>query len=87
MPTGIDLITSTLTETFALDAAEITPERTFEDLGLDSLALVEMALMLQDSTGLSLEEVTPRTTIGELAALMDAGAADRDLTASTDSPA
>lgn len=36
MPTSAELITSTLTETFDLDPAEVTPERTFEDLGLDS---------------------------------------------------
>ncbi|MFE6739395.1 acyl carrier protein [Streptomyces tubercidicus] len=85
MPTSAELITSTLTETFDLEPAEVTPERTFEDLGLDSLALVEMGLMLQERTGISLDDVPLRTTIGELAALLDGGAADRALTTAPNS--
>ncbi|MFG2827120.1 acyl carrier protein [Streptomyces sp. NPDC048434] len=85
MPTSTELITSTLTETFDLDPAEVTPERTFEDLGLDSLALVEMGLMLQERTGISLEDIPLQTTIGGLAALMDARDADTALTAAPNS--
>ncbi|MFF8785030.1 acyl carrier protein [Streptomyces sp. NPDC015125] len=87
MPTSTELITSTLTETFDLDPAQVTPERTFEDLGLDSLALVEMGLMLQERTGISLEDVPLQTTIEELAALMDARDADTALTAAPNSGA
>ncbi|MGW7251805.1 acyl carrier protein [Streptomyces decoyicus] len=85
MPTSTELIASTLTETFDLDPAEVTPERTFEDLGLDSLALVEMGLMLQERTGLSLEDIPLSTTIGGLAALMDAQDADKALTTAPNS--
>ncbi|GFE12183.1 acyl carrier protein [Streptomyces glebosus] len=85
MPTSAELISSTLTETFDLDPAEVTPERTFEDLGLDSLALVEMGLMLQERTGISLDDVPLRTTLGELAALMDSGTAGQALTAAPNS--
>ncbi|MFE1174031.1 acyl carrier protein [Streptomyces sp. NPDC058773] len=85
MPTSAELITSTLTETFDLDPAEVTPERTFEELGLDSLALVEMGLMLQERTGISLDDVPMRTTIGELAALMDRSEADKALTTAPNS--
>ncbi|MEW1748830.1 acyl carrier protein [Streptomyces angustmyceticus] len=87
MPTSTELITSTLTETFDLDPADVTPERTFEDLGLDSLALVEMGLMLQERTGISLEDVPLQTTIEELAALMDARDAGSVLTAAPNSGA
>ncbi|MCX4638935.1 acyl carrier protein [Streptomyces sp. P9-2B-2] len=85
MPTSAELITSTLTETFDLDPAEVMPERTFEDLGLDSLALVEMGLMLQERTGISLDDVPLRTTLGELAALMDSGTAGQALTTAPNS--
>ena len=85
MPTSAELITSTLTETFDLDPAEVMPERTFEDLGLDSLALVEMGLMLQERTGISLDDVPLRTTLGELAALMDRGTAGQALTTAPNS--
>lgn len=85
MSTRTELITSTLTETFDLDPAQVTPECTFEDLGLDSLALVEMGLMLQERTGISLEDVPLRTTIEELAARMDARDPDTALTAAPNS--
>ncbi|MFI1259371.1 MULTISPECIES: acyl carrier protein [Streptomyces] len=77
MPTSTELITTTLTETFDLDPSEVTPERTFEELGLDSLALVEMGLMLQERTGVTLNDVPLHTTIGGLAALIDRAETDR----------
>ncbi|MCL6299921.1 acyl carrier protein [Streptomyces kronopolitis] len=77
MPTSTELITTTLTETFDLDPSEVTPERTFEELGLDSLALVEMGLMLQERTGVTLNDVPLHTTVGGLAALIDRAEADR----------
>ncbi|MEU7432286.1 acyl carrier protein [Streptomyces sp. ISID311] len=85
MPTSTELITTTLTETFDLDAADVTPERTFEELGLDSLALVEMGLMLQERTGISLDDVPLQTTIAGLAELMDRNEADQALTAAPNS--
>ncbi|MFI2185195.1 acyl carrier protein [Streptomyces sioyaensis] len=85
MPTSTELITTTLTETFDLDPADVTPERTFEELGLDSLALVEMGLMLQERTGISLDDVPLQTTIGGLAELMDRNEADQALTAAPNS--
>ncbi|MGX1971269.1 acyl carrier protein [Streptomyces kronopolitis] len=77
MPTSTELITTTLTETFDLDPSEVTPERTFEELGLDSLALVEMGLMLQERTGVTLNDVPLHTTIRGLAALIDRAETDR----------
>ncbi|MBM4791674.1 acyl carrier protein [Streptomyces sioyaensis] len=85
MPTSTELITTTLTETFDLDPADVTPERTFEELGLDSLALVEMGLMLQERTGISLDDVPLHTTIDGLAALMDRAEAEQALTAAPNS--
>ena len=46
-----------------LDAAEITPESTFESLGIDSLDIVEMIMDLEDQR---------ITTFGELAEFIDA---------------
>jgi acyl carrier protein len=70
-----DLITATLIETFELDAGQLTPQSTFEDLGLDSLALVEMALVVHEHTGTAVEGITPQSTLAEAAALL-ASAAD-----------
>ncbi|MFF7161931.1 acyl carrier protein [Streptomyces sp. NPDC008086] len=74
MATTLDTITQVLTETFPIDAADITPERTFEDLGLDSLALLEMGLAVQESTGITLNDTELPKTVGQLVTLLDAAA-------------
>ena len=38
-----------------LDAAEITPDSTFENLGIDSLDIVEMIMDLESELGVELE--------------------------------
>lgn len=38
-----------------LDAAEITPDSTFESLGIDSLDIVEMIMDLESELGVELE--------------------------------
>ena len=55
-----------------LDASEITPESTFESLGIDSLDIVEMIMDLEAELGVELEmEDQQITTFGELAAFID----------------
>ncbi|MBG0857649.1 acyl carrier protein [Streptomyces spinoverrucosus] len=58
----------------------ITPDRSFEDLGLDSLALVEMGLILQERTGVTLDEGDLPKTVGELVVLLEAAQADGSTT-------
>ncbi|MFJ8164896.1 acyl carrier protein [Streptomyces sp. NPDC096136] len=72
MTTTLDAITQALTETFPIDAAEITPDKTFDELGLDSLALIEMSLIVQETTGITLSETALPQTVQELADLLDA---------------
>ena len=51
-----------------LDAAEITPDSTFESLGIDSLDVVEMIMDLESELGVELEmEDQKITTFQELA--------------------
>ena len=51
-----------------LDAAEITPDSTFESLGIDSLDVVEMIMDLESELGVELEmEDQKIETIQELA--------------------
>ena len=51
-----------------LDASEITPDSTFESLGIDSLDIVEMIMDLESELGVELEmEDQKITTFGELA--------------------
>ena len=51
-----------------LDIDEITPESTFESLGIDSLDIVEMIMDLESELGVELEmEDQQIATFGELA--------------------
>ena len=55
-----------------LDAAEITPDSTFESLGIDSLDIVEMIMDLEGELGVELEmEDQQISTFGELAAFIE----------------
>ena len=55
-----------------LDDSEITPESTFESLGIDSLDIVEMVMDLESELGVELEmEDEKITTFGELAAFIE----------------
>ncbi len=55
-----------------LDASEITPDSTFESLGIDSLDIVEMVMDLETELGVELEmEDQKIATFGELAAFVE----------------
>ena len=55
-----------------LDPAEITPESTFESLGIDSLDIVEMIMDLESDLGIELEiEDQKIATFQELAEFID----------------
>ena len=55
-----------------LDVTEITPDSTFESLGIDSLDLVEMIMDLEPELGVELEmEDQQISTFGELAEFIE----------------
>ena len=55
-----------------LDASEITPESTFESLGIDSLDIVEMIMDLEPELGVELDlEDQKITNFRELADFID----------------
>ena len=55
-----------------LDVSEITPDSTFESLGIDSLDIVEMIMDLESELGVELEmEDEKITTFQELADFID----------------
>ena len=55
-----------------LDPTEITPDSTFESLGIDSLDIVEMIMDLETELGVELEmEDQQIATFGELAAFIE----------------
>ena len=55
-----------------LDASEITPDSTFESLGIDSLDIVEMIMDLESELGVELDmENQNITTFRQLADFID----------------
>ena len=55
-----------------LDIDEITPDSTFESLGIDSLDVVEMVMDLEGELGVELAvEDETITTFGEMAAFIE----------------
>ncbi|MBL1091530.1 acyl carrier protein [Streptomyces sp. 9-7] len=62
-----------LNETFGIDTAELHPDATFEELDVDSLALLEFALVMGERLGVTGEtELRPGMTLAEATALVDA---------------
>ncbi|MET9415576.1 phosphopantetheine-binding protein [Streptomyces klenkii] len=74
MNTILEHITTVLTEKFEVPADRITPGTMLKDLDLDSLALVELQVTLQEDWNIPLDEsaVTPDLTLGELADVVTA---------------
>ncbi|WP_405949388.1 phosphopantetheine-binding protein [Streptomyces prunicolor] len=67
-------LTAVLTEKFEVSAERIRPEATLESLDLDSLALAELALALQEQLGVPVaeEETAKHSTVGGLVAALNA---------------
>jgi len=53
------------------DVSEITEATTFEDLGVDSLDVVEMVMKLEDELGIELELEDKYETVGALARFIE----------------
>jgi len=53
------------------DAASITPESTFKELGIDSLDAVELLMQLEDEVGVTLELDGKVSTVGELVSFVE----------------
>ncbi|MFD7811981.1 acyl carrier protein [Streptomyces sp. NPDC059785] len=65
-----------LNDLFRITADRLTPSTTFEDLGLDSLALMELVVSAEQECGLVLPEramdLTPGTRLDEAARVLSA---------------
>ena len=67
-----DKLVSYAAKQLDLDPSEITPDSTFESLGIDSLDIVEMIMDFESELGVELEmEDQQITTFGELAAFVE----------------
>ena len=60
-----------LAEQLDIAVEEISPDTTFESLGVDSLDTVEMVMDLEDELGVELELEEKIATIGELVAFVE----------------
>lgn len=67
-------LVSLLAEGFGLEAGEIDPERTFSELEMDSLALVELGLTAQQEFGVTIadEDIQSDDTISQAAKTIEA---------------
>jgi acyl carrier protein len=63
----LNTFTEILVEDFDIPAEEITPDATFEALGLDSLDVVDLTLAVEERTGVKLEdeELEDVRTVGD----------------------
>ena len=67
-----DKLVSYAAKQLELDASEITPDSTFEALGIDSLDVVEMIMDLESELGVELDlEDQKIATFGQLAEFID----------------
>ena len=67
-----DKLVSYAARQLELDVDEITPNSTFESLGIDSLDIVDMIMDLESELGVELEmEEQQIATFGELAAFIE----------------
>lgn len=67
-----------LGELFGLEPGELVPEADLEaDLGLDSLSIVELQVVLEESFGVRIDSEDPAevTTLGDLQGVVDAALA------------
>ncbi|PKK39276.1 hypothetical protein ABB02_01508 [Clostridiaceae bacterium JG1575] len=55
-----------------MDTAAITLQTSFEELGLDSLDMVELIMTLEDSVGVQVEMEEQLRTVGEVVSLIEA---------------
>ncbi|MEU4768279.1 acyl carrier protein [Actinosynnema sp. NPDC023794] len=68
-----------LVDTLKVEPEQITPDATKDDLDLDSLAFVELSMVLGKEHGLHIsdDELFDMETVGDIVALMEERAGDR----------
>ena len=67
----IDTIAGVLESNLDIDPATVTPEATFESLGIDSLDMVELICDIEDQCEVDFGEPSDLKTIGDIVAHID----------------
>ncbi|MFJ1543730.1 phosphopantetheine-binding protein [Streptomyces sp. NPDC088246] len=77
MPSVLDRITEVLVSRFGVEPEEVTEDTTMRDLDLDSLALVEFALVAGGEFNIQIddEEIGAESSVKDLIALIDSKSA------------
>ena len=68
-----DAIANILVDRFEVERSEITPDSTLDDLKLDSLAIVDLQLVLEERYNVSIdgEAITPADSLPSVAQLVN----------------
>jgi acyl carrier protein len=68
-----ELLKTIMTEDLQLDASVVSPGASREDAGLDSLAIVELAMVLSERHGIPItdDELLELKTVADIAQLME----------------
>lgn len=72
--TVVERLADVLVTYFGVEADEVRPEATFTELDLDSLAIVEFALVAEKEFGVAIgeDEVSPHATVAEALVMLEA---------------
>jgi acyl carrier protein len=68
-----ELLKTIMVDDLKLDPAEVTPDATREEAGLDSLAVVELSMVLSRRLGIDIpdDELLELKTVAEIAQLIE----------------
>ncbi|MET9515210.1 acyl carrier protein [Streptomyces sp. NPDC002994] len=72
MASATDAVSTLMVEKFGVDPAAVRPEIPLYELRMDSLALEEFRILIEDQLEIDLEDaaLTTRNTVGELVELV-----------------
>ncbi|GHB28993.1 hypothetical protein GCM10010346_60560 [Streptomyces chryseus] len=72
MASATDAVSTLMVQKFGVDPAAVRPESPLYALRLDSLALEELRILIEEHLNIDLEDaaLTSRNTVGELVALV-----------------
>lgn len=72
MSDALDILTTMLTETFDVDRNHITPAVTLDDLGVDSVATVELVDIAQETYRITIgeDEIASQSTVQQVADIL-----------------
>lgn len=66
----LEKLAAIIAEKIDSDPADIKEDTTFEDLGIDSLDITDIAMSIEDEFGFEVEVDQKLTTVGDLVALV-----------------